>query len=151
MKKINTFLFICAMAISILSCSNDTGTKGEDKKASGTNSNSPNTEQIQTENATETAPVKIQTPNSVTQQPQATTQTAQGMNPPHGQPGHDCKIPVGAPLNSSTKSNVVNPQPTQPNVIQKPQMTTQTAPGMNPPHGQPGHDCKIPVGAPLNK
>ena len=26
----------------------------------------------------------------------------------------------------------------------------QTAPGMNPPHGQPNHRCDIPVGAPLN-
>ena len=25
-----------------------------------------------------------------------------------------------------------------------------TAPGMNPPHGQPNHRCDIPVGAPLN-
>lgn len=24
-----------------------------------------------------------------------------------------------------------------------------TAPGMNPPHGQPGHRCEIPVGSPL--
>jgi hypothetical protein len=26
-----------------------------------------------------------------------------------------------------------------------------TAPGMNPPHGEPGHDCAIPVGQPLKK
>ncbi len=29
--------------------------------------------------------------------------------------------------------------------------TTVTAPGMNPPHGQPGHDCAVAVGAPLKK
>lgn len=29
--------------------------------------------------------------------------------------------------------------------------TTTTAPGMNPPHGQPGHDCAVAVGAPLKK
>ncbi len=28
---------------------------------------------------------------------------------------------------------------------------TTTAPGMNPPHGQPGHDCGVAVGAPLKK
>lgn len=28
--------------------------------------------------------------------------------------------------------------------------TPATAPGMNPPHGQPGHRCDIAVGAPLN-
>jgi hypothetical protein len=27
---------------------------------------------------------------------------------------------------------------------------TKTAPGMNPPHGEPGHRCDIAVGAPLN-
>ena len=40
----------------------------------------------------------------------------------------------------------------QQTVQQQAQQTTQTqtAPGMNPPHGQPGHRCEIPVGAPLN-
>jgi hypothetical protein len=28
--------------------------------------------------------------------------------------------------------------------------TTKTAPGMNPPHGEPNHRCDIAVGAPLN-
>ena len=63
--------------------------------------------------------------------------TAPGMNPPHGQPGHDCSIAVGSPLKSSP---VVNPSTSTP---------VQTAPGINPPHGQPGHDCSIAVGAPL--
>lgn len=45
-------------------------------------------------------------------------------------------------------------------MMQNPQMTmtpttapaapTVTAPGMNPPHGQPGHRCDIAVGAPLS-
>ncbi len=30
------------------------------------------------------------------------------------------------------------------------QNTASTAPGMNPPHGQPGHRCDIAVGAPLD-
>jgi len=42
------------------------------------------------------------TPNSIMSTPApstgATTSTAPGMNPPHGQPGHDCSIAVGAPL-----------------------------------------------------
>jgi hypothetical protein len=37
------------------------------------------------------------------------------------------------------QSNTVSVNQTQP-----------TAPGMNPPHGQPNHRCDIPVGAPLN-
>ena len=108
----------------------------------------------------------------VQQQPQQTvqtqqqTQTAPGMNPPHGQPGHRCDIAVGAPLNSKpaqksqpqTVTPSVTPKPTeQPvmNVNSKSGSTTivgtTTPPGMNPPHGQPGHRCDIAVGAPLPK
>ena len=97
---------------------------------------------------------------------QAPTQTAPGMNPPHGQPGHRCEIPVGAPLNSKPAQNtqsqnttpVVNQKPVeQPvmNVNSKSGSTTlvgtTTPPGMNPPHGQEGHRCDIAVGAPLPK
>ena len=67
------------------------------------------------------------------------------LNPPHGEPGHDCAIPVGAPLNSTPQSNS---QPIQLNATGTDNATT--AEGLNPPHGQPGHDCAIPVGAPLN-
>ncbi len=95
--------------------------------------------------------------------------TAPGMNPPHGQPGHRCDIPVGQPLTSSApaptgkQQNInVNPGQTQtiqidPNAMKPGKFTVdskgkpvQTAPGMNPPHGQPGHRCDIPVGEPLN-
>jgi len=78
---------------------------------------------------------------------------AKGMNPSHGQPGHRCDIPVGAPLNSPVATT--NPSTTQ--VTSKPTVTvipsttsTPTPKGMNPPHGQPGHRCDIPVGSPLN-
>lgn len=83
-------------------------------------------------------------------QPAATT--AEGMNPPHGEPGHRCDIAVGAPLNSAPGQ-----QAAPPTIIQQQPATTtattptQTAPGMNPPHGEPGHDCSIAVGAPLKK
>jgi len=89
------------------------------------------------------------------------------LNPPHGEPGHRCEIAVGAPLDSeptgpaapTTITNTSSPSlstptfstppPTQPAGGQ--QGKTVTAPGMNPPHGEPGHDCAIPVGAPLKK
>jgi len=88
--------------------------------------------------------------------------TAPGMNPPHGQPGHRCEIAVGAPLNSapaakSAASTVTTSSPaisSTPAATTLPAAVTQptvTAPGMNPPHGQPGHDCTIAVGAPLKK
>ena len=92
---------------------------------------------------------------TISQQPVATN-TAPGMNPPHGEPGHRCDINVGAPLNSKPNAT---PAPVTANmstpVVQPPVMTTQpvaqkTAPGMNPPHGEPGHRCDITVGAPLN-
>lgn len=101
---------------------------------------------------TQTTP-KTSTGNTVTQV------TPAGINPPHGQPGHDCSIPVGQPLDGS-KLNMTNSstpqQPTfqqsGPRVSNVPNNSTQrttTAPGMNPPHGQPGHICSIPVGSPL--
>lgn len=97
--------------------------------------------------------------------------TAPGMNPPHGEPGHRCDIPVGQPLNGaggtpaqsaspSTQNVTVNgnnsvqidPNAVSPGKIMIDQNGKQvkTAPGMNPPHGQPGHRCDIPVGQPLN-
>ncbi len=92
----------------------------------------------------------ISTP--VVTQTNAVTPTAPGMNPPHGQPGHRCDISVGAPLNSKP-----NPQPTtvstttaKPVITQQLTPVAKTLPGMNPPHGEPGHRCDIAVGAPLN-
>ena len=99
--------------------------------------------------------------NTVVAAPQTITQaapqtvTAPGMNPPHGQPNHRCDISVGAPLNSKPPA----PATTQPTTVttQQPQVTMKeipttikTAPGMNPPHGEPNHRCDIAVGAPLN-
>ena len=49
------------------------------------------------------------------------------VNPPHGQPGHRCDIPVGDPLPVAVNNSVK----------------------LNPPHGQPGHRCDIAVGSPL--
>ena len=79
---------------------------------------------------------------------------AKGMNPSHGQPGHRCDIAVGAPLSTP----VANKTPTTITQTPAPQTSTfqpttivgsNTAPGMNPAHGQPGHDCAVAVGAPL--
>ncbi|WP_224483016.1 hypothetical protein [Robertkochia aurantiaca] len=59
-----------------------------------------------------------------------------GVNPPHGQPGHRCDLPVGAsldqPVNPQLDGSILN-------------ATTR----VNPPHGQPGHRCDLPVGAAL--
>lgn len=94
------------------------------------------------------------------------------INPPHGQPGHRCDIPVGAPLNSSpvnsTRQITGNPStnsssniatnPTSPTLdnarrlnSSQPRNTTsvKNSGKINPPHGQPFHRCDIPVGSPL--
>ncbi|MDR6159182.1 hypothetical protein QF023_002698 [Chryseobacterium sp. SLBN-27] len=93
--------------------------------------------------------------------------TAPGMNPPHGQPGHRCDIPVGQPLNSKPAQSGQTPSTTpnqaqtiqiDPNSLQPGKFSVEngkaknvkTAKGMNPPHGEPGHRCDIPVGQPLN-
>lgn len=93
-------------------------------------------------------------PTQPVQAPQPVATTAPGMNPPHGEPNHRCDIAVGAPLNSPPgqapaaqpqAAPQVQPQPVAP----APAKATVTAPGMNPPHGEPGHRCEIAVGAPL--
>ncbi|WP_339887112.1 hypothetical protein [uncultured Flavobacterium sp.] len=90
---------------------------------------------------------------SITNQP---TTTMNGLNPAHGQPGHRCEIAVGAPLNSTptapsnNASNNTQPIVVPANAAASP-MSNTTATGMNPAHGQPGHRCEIPVGAPLSQ
>jgi len=84
------------------------------------------------------------------------------LNPAHGEPGHDCSIAVGAPLKASTRATAATPQPQPVQTVSQPTATiTNTAQAavatvdskgqkLNPAHGQPGHDCAIAVGAPLN-
>jgi uncharacterized protein YvpB len=86
---------------------------------------------------TPTDPLAAQALASITQkntgQPfdTAATLLANGLNPPHGYPGHRCDLKVGEPLNL------------------KPEIKTAKQ-ELNPAHGQPGHRCDIAVGAPLN-
>lgn len=129
MKKASS-LFVVALAITFMGCSN-----GESDKSQNPSTN--------------VAPASTA--------PAATA----ALNPPHGQPGHRCDIEVGAPLNTPAL-----PQPNlQMPTIGSPAPAggatiggTNAAPaggatvaGTNPPHGEPGHDCAVPVGAPLNK
>lgn len=87
------------------------------------------------------------------------------LNPAHGEPGHDCAIAVGAPLNdgSASANPMFQSKPEEVQNTQQPQIQQQNSPvqmqspqgstakGLNPAHGQPGHDCSVAVGAPLNK
>jgi hypothetical protein len=78
------------------------------------------------------------------------------VNPEHGKPGHRCDIAVGAPLpleNTASSQPAATTLPASlPVTPDVPSTTAEqaTAPGMNPPHGKPGHRCDIAVGAPLN-
>ncbi|WP_276499020.1 hypothetical protein [Pontibacter litorisediminis] len=78
-------------------------------------------------------------------QPAQAPGQAVALNPPHGEPGHNCALPVGAPLDGSPQPRLVKP-----NLAPIP-AKNPVATGTNPPHGEPGHDCSIPVGAPLGK
>ena len=75
------------------------------------------------------------------------------LNPAHGEPGHDCAVPVGAPLNGSGSNgtSITIPEPSAAPIVAP---VTSPATGMgsgklNPAHGEPGHDCAVPVGSPL--
>ncbi|HEY1020667.1 MAG TPA: hypothetical protein VGE06_00080 [Flavisolibacter sp.] len=101
--------------------------------------------------ATPTAPLS--------QSPAPKPATTAGLNPEHGAPGHRCDIPVGAPLNSpagnpAAPATGVNSSPIQlqtPPPVPPPTLTQPVNSNvrLNPAHGQPGHDCSIPVGQPL--
>ena len=85
---------------------------------------------------------------------QSTNSTSTGgnvaLNPAHGQPGHDCAIPVGAHLNGSwTSSNAAQGQTINVNNNNITPIKASGGAGINPPHGQPGHRCDIKVGDPL--
>lgn len=102
----------------------------------------------------------VATPSGTTPSPTApatqAAKTTAALNPPHGQPGHRCDIPEGAPLDSppaqSANVSVTPAQNTAPAQTVAPAGNNgaQVAAGANPAHGEPGHRCDVPVGAPLN-
>jgi hypothetical protein len=54
-----------------------------------------------------------------------------------------------------TQSPSITTSPAPTSIMTSPAPSTPTTgstpPGMNPPHGEPGHDCAVPVGSPLPK
>jgi hypothetical protein len=81
-------------------------------------------------------------------------------SPPQAQ---DAGTQQAQPIQISPDGTVPQSQPAQPGGARSimdpgsgtPQLAPAQAPGggatagVNPPHGEPGHDCSIPVGAPL--
>jgi len=177
MKKIlTTVLIVSAFLFACNNSNQSSETESVDTPGSTTQSTAPanpdasvqlpateNTGTMNPPPAPAPAPAPSSVPSSAPQQ----VTTAPGMNPPHGEPGHRCDIAVGAPLNSapatpaapaSAPTVVANPNlnapsmtPTTAPAPAPSTPTAATAPGMNPPHGEPGHDCAIPVGSPLKK
>jgi len=155
----STFWALFTVSILLISCAND-------RKSESNTTSSPTFEVAPSSpvvpGETSVPPAGVPSVNNV---------TTAGLNPAHGQPGHRCDIAVGAPLNSAPSASATPPSPNgipgSPSVLAGPRVgappspigaapsfNTQpvaTAPGMNPPHGQPGHDCAIAVGAPLKK
>ena len=131
MKLLN-LLFLALFALTFMACGNDAADQTQ---------------------ATETS-TTVETPAVTTPQSGAPTNTSGDvkLNPAHGEPGHRCEIAVGAPLDGApaaagqTQSPLIQTQ--QPATT--PAAAQPVAEGMNPAHGQPGHRCDIPVGAPLN-
>ncbi|MDR5591217.1 hypothetical protein [Christiangramia sp. SM2212] len=64
-------------------------------------------------------------------------------NPAHGEEGHRCDLPVGAPLDKASTSTTTQDMTTSPVRLKS------ATPKINPPHGEPGHDCSVPVGSEL--
>lgn len=101
---------------------------------------------------------------------QAVNTTPPELNPPHGEPFHQCDIPVGSPLNAAAPASTAttntsttvqrsNFAPTIENAARlgnssqnnatASTLANTTPPKLNPPHGQPFHRCDIAVGSPL--
>ncbi len=83
------------------------------------------------------------------QAPAASAGAVSDPNPPHGQPGHRCEIPVGASLSSAAPAAAATQTISSPVMSNSSPTQAATPAGLNPPHGQPGHDCAVPVGSPL--
>lgn len=152
----NTLLGLVASSLLLISC------KKDEKPTYLKDEPTPIQQNISTNTP---KPSLIDQSGIATTQTGSTTVTAPGMNPPHGQPGHRCEIPVGQPLNgnpapttqptntpSGTQNIQIDPNTLQPGKVafDNSNAPVKTAPGMNPPHGEPGHRCDIPVGEPLN-
>lgn len=95
------------------------------------------------------------TPETIQVEESNTTNTqAQKMNPAHGQPGHRCDLPVGAPLPESGSESMMQQNQQTPSMSTSPIRVNQNSTNSgtaqkNPPHGEPGHRCDLPVGADL--
>lgn len=176
MKSKLIFCSLLTLSIVFLSCKKKETETDVEAVTSGTAQQPtivPNVEPVPTQNSINSNQQQVNMPlqNTTQMVNQAQVETKAGMNPPHGQAGHRCDIAVGASLNSPVakaatpsattgKSSFTTTTTSTPNhtstsngtpELLKKDTPVATAPGMNPPHGQEGHDCAVAVGAPLPK
>lgn len=170
MKKIT--LVIGVAAFTLFSCGNDEATSdttNELAAPSSTDVSSVNNAEISTEGSGEpnlsdlangTASLPAETKTETTA-PSSVNNVR--LNPPHGEPGHVCEIPVGQPLTQGggSATPTISKQPAAqaaPQVQVAPPTAAPAVPTnssgsnstrLNPPHGEPGHVCEVAVGAPL--
>lgn len=90
--------------------------------------------------------VSPSTGNKATQNADTTLPVAQPVLTQPVSPLVNTATPQTVPVNLGTNVMPVSNNSAPPVTTN----TQTTAPGMNPPHGQPGHRCDIAVGAPLN-
>lgn len=177
-KQVKSFLWVAVLVLMTAASCNQTKNEPEQKPQVPVLPQTQNTSSSQDAAATsvETPATAVQpaataAPATSAQPAASQTGTQVVMNPPHGQPGHRCDIPVGAPLNSApattARQATVNSSaggsaatqnsmaPTIENArrLNPSQSTASTSSSnsgkINPPHGQPGHRCDIAVGSPL--
>lgn len=96
----------------------------------------------------ETTPAPAQTENEAAAK--TTDNEAVKVNPAHGLPGHRCDLPVGAPLDGTAATQQTSATTTQTQSGSVSPVRIDQTPDVNPPHGEPGHDCSVPVGAKLD-
>ena len=137
--RFTLFAALILTGLSISSCSDSSSKEPSSDTTSGV--------------ATESTPLPTMVDPSAILPTAQDPASAGPLNPAHGEPGHRCEIAVGAPLNSA---------PIEASTTITPGMTPGATPGMaptplptngsqrlNPAHGEPGHDCAVPVGSPL--
>ena len=162
-----SYLLITILTLTILSCStsnkNDRQTRTQSQSQSSNNeaitSSPPGNESASSASSNQAVPSESASPAISGQTIPAETAANVVLNPPHGEPGHSCDIPVGSPLNppAATAAPRVSFAPTVENAARlgssRTSRSTSPAAGsgapLNPPHGEPGHRCEIPVGSPL--
>lgn len=164
-KSMKNIVLIIVGLTAIISCKKDekptyiaeeTVATTAAQPASGSATVTPNTAVNTVPNAVQIDPNSPQVANfQVPNKANTNVKTAPGMNPPHGEPGHRCDIPVGQPLNSKPAAaatpaaapQVINTTPA-PQPVTNP-VASGVKPKTNPPHGEPWHDCALKVGDPL--